>query len=514
MAGTKTLVHLLARTVNAQPDACALVAADQRVTYGQLWRSVGRAAHGLAQQGVAPGDRVALLMRNSPEYVACYYGVLACGGTVVPLNQEAKARDLAAWIAHAGARLVVADARHPERAALTAMLAGGAAMIAANALTEEAPQAIDLDRVAPGGDQALAALLYTSGTTGQPKGVMLSHANLASNMLAIVEYLGLGPSDRVLSALPFFYSYGNSVLHTHLAAGGTVVIETSMMYPQRTVEAMRREQVTGFSGVPWMFTSLLTHTSFGQMRDDLPSLRYFTQAGAPMAPADIARVRAAFPAVDFFVMYGQTEATARLSFLPPADLDLHAGSIGRAIPGVTLQIRREDGRVAQAGEAGEVFAAGPNIMLGYWNAPEATRAVIADEPNGRWLRTGDIGYADADGYLFLVGRSAEIIKTGAHRVSPLEIEEAALRLDGLLEAAAFGVPDAQAGEAIHLAVVERPGSGLTERDVLAHCRGQLSLYKMPRRVIFKASLPRTASGKLQRRALADQTTAEAGTWAH
>jgi acyl-CoA synthetase (AMP-forming)/AMP-acid ligase II len=343
---------------------------------------------------------------------------------------------------------------------------------------------------------------------------MLSHANLASNVLSIVQYLRLTASDRVLAALPFFYSYGNSVLHTHLAVGATLVLEAGMMYPQRIVDTMRAERVTGFSGVPWMFVLLLNRTAFGTMASEFPALRYFTQAGAAMAPGDIERVRAAFPAVEFYVMYGQTEATARLTYMPPAGLEAKRGSAGRAIPGVALEIRRVDGSVASPHETGEVHASGPNIMLGYWNAPDATTSAISVESSGRWLRTGDVGYRDADGYLYLVGRSSEIIKTGAHRVSPAEIEEVILRLDGVAEAAACGVPDDQLGEAIQIVIVPKSGTRLTERDVLAHCRRELSLYKMPKRVLFSASLPRTTSGKVRRKALADISNLEAVPWAH
>ncbi len=514
MSSAPTLVHFLARAVATRPSAEAIVSGDRRVSYEELWSAVRRAVGVLRAQGLGTGDRVCLLMRNSPDYVACYYAVLACGAVVVPLNQEAKARDLAVWVRHASARWVIADARHPERAALAAALAEEATLMPATEAMAGEPAVIDPDRTAPAGGDALASIIYTSGTTGEPKGVMLSHGNLASNVLAIVQYLKLTAADRVLAALPFFYSYGNSVLHTHLSVGATLVLESGMMYPQRIVETMRNEHVTGFSGVPWMFVLLLERTAFGTMRADLSALRYFTQAGAAMAPRDIARVRAAYPDVEFYVMYGQTEATARLTYLPPADLGRIADSAGQPIPGVRLEVRRPDGSMASPGESGEVHAAGPNVMLGYWNAPAATEAAIADEPAGRWLRTGDIGFRDADGYLFLVGRSSEIIKTGAHRVSPAEIEEAVLRLDGVAEAGACGVPDDQLGEAIQVVVVPKPGVTLTERDVLAHCRRELSLYKLPKRVRFSAGLPRTTSGKLRRKALADLTNLEAVPWAH
>jgi acyl-CoA synthetase (AMP-forming)/AMP-acid ligase II len=514
MPGEPTLVHLLARAAGARPSAEAVIAGDRRVTYDQLWNQARRAAGFLSGQALRAGDRVCLLMRNSPEYVACYYGVLAAGGVVVPLNQEAKARDLAVWVRHAAAGWVIADGTHPEREALAAQLGSDAPVIPAADVLAGEPAAVDPDQTAPASADDLASIIYTSGTTGDPKGVMLSHGNLASNVLAIVQYLRLTASDRVLAALPFFYSYGNSVLHTHLAVGATVVLEAGMMYPQRIVETMRKERVTGFSGVPWMFVLLLDRTAFGTMRADLPALRYFTQAGAAMAAGDIARVRAAFPDVEFFVMYGQTEATARLTYVPPSDVNQRVGSAGQPIPGVRLEVRRPDGSIASPGEAGEVHAAGPNVMLGYWNAAEATAAAIATDSGGRWLRTGDIGHRDADGYLFLVGRSSEIIKTGAHRVSPAEIEEVVLRLAGVAEAGACGVPDDQLGEAIQVVVVPEPGVTLTERDVLAHCRRELSLYKMPKRVRFSAALPRTTSGKIRRKALADLTNLEAVPWAH
>lgn len=514
MAVRPTLVQLLVRTIRAQPAAVAFVAAGRRVTYGELGAAIERGAGFLRARGLQSGDRVALLMRNSPEYAAAYYAVLAAGGVVVPLNQEAKARDLAVWVRHAGARAVIADDAHPERATLTLALGADAIVHpAADALAGD-PSALASDAGAHTDADRLASIIYTSGTTGDPKGVMLSHGNLAANVLSIIEYLALTAADRVLAVLPFFYSYGNSVLHTHLAAGATIVLEAGMMYPQRIVDAMRAERVTGFSGVPWMFVLLLDRTSFGTMASELPALRYFTQAGARMAPPDVDRMTSAFPAAQFFVMYGQTEATARLTYLPPAELAARSGSAGRPIPGVAIEVRRPDGSVASPGETGEVHAAGPNVMLGYWNAPDATRAAIAEDTGGRWLRTGDVGYRDADGYLFLVGRSSEIIKTGAHRVSPSDIEEVVLRLEGVAEVAACGIPDEQLGEAIQVVIVPQPGVRLTDRDVLAHCRRELSLYKMPKRVVFAAALPRTASGKIRRRALADATNLEAVPWAH
>ena len=513
MGDEPQLVDLLRQVAETRGTADAFVSAGRRVNYADLWSGVARVSAWLESHGVRPGDRVAILMRNSPEYAMAYYGILARGAVVVPLNQEAKARDLIAWIQHAGAQVVIGDDRHPEREALSAGLGSTARFIAATTPLAGASEP-SAGTIASPADHDLASIIYTSGTTGEPKGVVLTHGNLSSNVRAIVEYLGLGPEDRVLVALPFFYSYGNSVLHTHLSVGATLILEAGMMYPQRIVDAMRDERVTGFSGVPWMFKTLLSRTPLATMAAELPALRYFTQAGAAMAADDIDRMRAAFPDVAFYVMYGQTEATARLTFLPPAELARRRGSAGRAIPRVRLELRRSDGSIASPGETGEVHASGANVMWGYWQAPAATAEALSDEPSGRWLRTGDLGYRDAEGYIYLIGRSSEIIKTGAHRVSPAEVEDVLSRLDGVAEAGACGIPDDQLGEAIQVVVVPRPGVTLTERDILAHCRRELSLYKIPKRVLFSASLPRTTSGKLRRRALADQSNLEALPWAH
>ena len=260
--------------------------------------------------------------------------------------------------------MVIADDSHPQRMAIASAIERDACVVVVtDALTGRAG-AINLAATWLSDHDRVAALLYTSGTTGEPRGVMLSHRNLAANTLAIIEYLRLGPADRVMTPLPFFYSYGNSVLHTHLAVGATVIIGPGMMYPQQTIRMMRDERVTGFSAVPWMFNSLLTRSAFPTMRHELSALRYLTQAGAPMPPADIARVIEAYPDVEFFVMYGQTEATARLSYQALRGSQGRRGSVGRPIPGVRLEVRRPDNSIASPGETGEVFAAGPNVMLG------------------------------------------------------------------------------------------------------------------------------------------------------
>jgi acyl-CoA synthetase (AMP-forming)/AMP-acid ligase II len=241
-------------------------------------------------------------------------------------------------------------------------------------------------------------------------------------------------------------------------------------------------------------TFALVGQAIDPARFDLRALRYVTQAGGGMPPSQIRRFRDVLPDVAFFVMYGQTEATARLTYLPPARLEEKRGSVGVPIPGVELAVRDEEGRVLPVGEVGEVWARGPNVMAGYFRDPEATAAVLREG----WLRTGDLGHMDADGFLFLQGRRSDMIKSGAHRISPLDIEEVIAALPAVQEVAVVGVPDEVLGESIKAVVRLKPGAGLTAGDIQRHCTQQLPRYKVPKTVEFAAELPRTATGKVMR----------------
>ncbi len=509
-----SLVGFLYDSVRRAPRAEALVASARRIDYGELWRMVCGVTACLRGEGFTPGMRVGILLDNSPEYVAAYYGALGAGAVAVGLNHQAKARDLLNCLRHCDASWLVASARHPELAEIRQQLGHRLRLIVVGA-SESSPRALAWDEavrtpampeLAPD-PLSVAAIIYTSGTTGQPKGVTLSHDNLASNVRAIVDYLRLQPSDRVLHVLPFYYSYGNSVLHTHLAAGACLVLEEGMVYPHRVLERMVEEGVTGFSGVPATFALLLNRTRLGDY--DLSRLRYVTQAGGAMAPAQVARVRAALPHVEFFVMYGQTEATARISYLPPSMLDRKPGSVGIPLPGTEIAVRSPDGQPAAVGESGEIWVRGPHVMQGYWGDPDATAQVLVDG----WLRTGDLGHVDEDGFLYIDGRLSDMIKTGAHRVSPQEIEEVVAEMVGVAEVAAIGVPDELMGQLIKVVVVPQPGYTLEVRDVLAHCRNYLPLYKIPKFVEFASELPRTASGKVQRFRLVAEPVPATGTGA-
>ncbi len=511
---TSTLCRLFVESATRFPDREAVIQGELSVSYQRLSVWAASIAAYLRKHGLKRGDRVGILQPNSAEYVAVYYGILAAGGVVVSLNTAARARDLSNWLKHSEVSWLFAEASHAELETTLQRIPAGIKVveIGDSSSNSRASQRINLteilahehDCLTPPEaipDTELAAIIYTSGTTGHPKGVMLSHANLYNNTCSILEYLQLQHKDRVMNVLPFYYSYGNSVLHTHLAAGASIVLENSMLYPRRVLQQLVAQKVTGFSGVPSTYSLLLDRTSLDEF--DLSSLRYLTQAGGAMSPDNIRRLQRQIPDAVFFVMYGQTEASARLSYLPPEQLEHKAGSIGIPIPNVKLEIRDEQGNRVAQGETGEIWAAGNNIMQGYWKDPEMTASVLVDG----WLRTGDLGYQDSDGYFYLVGRSSDMIKSGAHRISPQEIEEVLLELEGVEEAAAVGVDDELLGQSIKAVVVLKPGSGIDRRALLAHCRRNLALYKIPKLVEFVGHLPKTASGKISRYKLREQTPA-------
>lgn len=497
------LHELLAASADRHPDRAAFVRDGATTTYAELARDVARFAASLRRTGVSPGDRVVLAHDGTLAYLVAYYGIVQCGAVVVPVCPDTRPEPLTRAIAHSGATAAVIEARAVQHlAGYEAALPDLRTLIVVGAVPDQGCswRRVPIEQMVAGpeelsdsgmGDGALASIAYTSGTTGIPKGVMLTHRNLVANILAVVAYLELGLDDVVGMVLPFFYVYGNSVLHTHLCAGGTVAWLGSMAFPARVASGLEAHRCTGFSGVPSTFARLLTYDHLGE--HDLSALRYVTQAGAAMSPPMIRRLRAALPNAEVFVMYGQTEAAARLTYLPPADLDRKPGSVGRPIAGVTLSVVDAQGFDLPPGTVGEVVARGPSIMSGYWRDPEETSRAL--RPEG--LRTGDLGRMDEEGYLTIVGRASDMIKSGAHRISPRTIEDVILRLDGVAECAVVGVPDEQLGQAILACVVRRPGCEVTRQDVMRQCHRDLPRFQLPSEIRFLQELPRTPTGKVR-----------------
>jgi len=341
-------------------------------------------------------------------------------------------------------------------------------------------------------ENRLCQILYTSGSTGYPKGVMLSHINIISNTDSIIKYLGITSDDIMEVVLPFYYCYGLSLLHTHLKVGGSVVLNNNFIFLGSVLDNLKKYKCTGFAGVPSHFQILLrksktfTNTKF-------PDLKYVTQAGGKLHNVFIEEFVKAFPDKKFFVMYGQTEATARLSYLPPELVLKKLGSIGKGIPDVKLEVYNENDEPVKVGETGEIVAKGDNVMLGYLNDPESNRQTLK---NG-WLYTGDMAQKDSEGFIYLVARKKEIIKVRGKRVSPKEIEEVILSVPDVIDCTIIGEYDELMGETIKAIVVltdgTDPESG--KERILRCCSRELSSYKIPQVFEFQKRVDVTPSGK-------------------
>ncbi len=520
------LVHqFLAASAARSRDALALVTHEpgpQRLSFGQLSAAAHRVAAQLIELGVARGDRVALLAANGVEWVSAWFGALAAGAVVVPINTASDPHSLAHYVADAGARVLVVGPRYERVVAQASARLGAVTVVCAAAavanLTKAMPAATvvgadagDHDPGPPARalvDLDLAAIIYTSGSTGKPRGAVLSHRNLVANIRSIVEYLGLDARDRVLALLPFYYVYGLSVLHTTIAAGGSVVVENRFQYPAVALDSLEREACTGFAGVPSTFAILMNRSNFAERAATaLPALRWVTQAGGGMSPALTRQLAEALGPRQLFVMYGATEASARLAYLPPAELADGLGSIGRAIPNIELTVRRPDGTPCPVDEPGELYARGSSIMVGYWNDPDETARVLG--PHG--YQTGDLARRDASGRIWLVGRARDMLKVGGHRVAAKEIEDAILEHPDVHEVAVIGVADELLGDKLRAYVVAKRDDALTPQALGGFLKARLPAYKIPDLIELRADLPKNESGKIMKEALRAEVAATAAT---
>ena len=501
------MTDLLREACARRPDQPAVWHGGVWWSYQQLYERAERLARFLAGVGVSAGDRVALLLENSPTYVVAFFGALRAGAVVVPLNTDTRTDGLVYILNDCGAKAVISNRKHARR--LVPALARAPELTLAvfdqpeppdyevggclqTSLDSACDSAADGSVDAPRIDVDLASIVYTSGSTGRPKGVMLTHLNLVSNTRSVVEYLSLRETDRVLAILPFFYIYGQSLLLTHIFVGGAVAIENRFVYPNVALETMATLEATGFAGVPSTFSLLLQRSALASFR--FPRLRYVTQAGGAMPPAMQKEVAKAFAPAELYVMYGATEAAPRLAYLHPRDLPRKWGSIGKAVPNVQLFIADSEGRPLPSGESGEIVARGSNIFQGYWNEREQTERVLR---NGAY-RTGDLGRMDDEGFFFVVGRASDIIKVKGFRVSPQEVEAALSEHADVAEVAVVGTPDVILGEAIVAFVVAKVGSDLTPGALLAFAKQRLPTYRQPSRILMVDSLPKNRSGKVMK----------------
>ena len=497
--------HFLEYSATRFPSKIALVHDGQRFSYNDINRFADNLAYWLVQRGLQAGDRVVILLENSLEYVTSYYGILKTGAVAVPLDKDSSTEQVATVIENVEPFCVITSSRF-ERIirSIDFKDCGVIVLLATNSRYDKAKSRYEpqsLAEIITGRHNRLpsqtispsdaASIIFTSGSTSKPKGVVLSHANLIANVSSIIESLHLNSRDVQMVVLPFSYVFGKSLLNTHFAVGGTIVINNRFAYPADVLRQMVREGVTGFSGVPSSYAHLLYRSPLRSFRSQLTTLRYCAQAGGNMPVKIKQELREALPDhTDLFIMYGATEAAARLTCLDPGFLHEKPSSIGKPITGVSLTVVNENGTAVKDGEVGELVAKGPNVMVGYWKDQASTQAVMSRHG----YHTGDLGYKDTDGFYYVVDRKDNMLKIGGYRVNPQEVEEALSKTDLILESIVIGFEDHLLGKRLVTLAVPKD-SHSTSNKILERLSSLLPKNKIPSEMKLCRALPLMANGK-------------------
>jgi acyl-CoA synthetase (AMP-forming)/AMP-acid ligase II len=443
------------------------------------------AAYGtsLRSAGLREGDRLLIGCTLSPSSALVYLGAIYAGLVAVPVEDREVSAAAAVLLEATGAKAVWTEVGHQGGG-----IYRGSVLCLQGDLAKDGPKIIPPSpRVA----SDLAALMATSGSTGVPRFVMVSHGNLIANTEAIIRSQRLAHNERAMMILPVSYCYGASVLHTHLYQGGGVVFDRRFMFPDKVLQAMVHFSCTTFAGVPTAYNVLLRRSNIRRIA--LPSLRRFLQAGGGLATQKIDEMRATFPQIEFYVMYGQTEATARITCMEPERWEEKTGSVGRPLDNLRVMIVNEQGNPLPPGQIGELRVKGPSICAGYWNDPEETRRVFG----GGWLRTGDLARRDEEGYLWIEGRKGGFLKMRGIRVSFAEVEERVAAIPGVYECAALPVEHPEAGEALVMFIVPDQGAKVELEEVRRHLPAHWALDS----IISIPELPKTSAGKISRPSL-------------
>lgn len=484
---------------NNPPDNPAIITEKGEHSYQEVIRATDGIAASLQALGIKKDDRVGILANNNLFWVACYLGTMKLGAIAVPFAPSRDANVFKGQIALTTPKVFCLENRYlgrikdwldPEMPLITEApnprMSAEGRQIVPFAPADPVPST-------PVDDRTQVALLnFTSGSTGNPRAVMVSHRNIIANTDSIVEYLALDENERIMVILPLYYCFGASLLHTHLRARGAVVLNNRFAFPQYVLDHMIEAKCTGIAGVPRTYQILLRNSEFPNMK--FPHLRKIQQAGGKLQNVYIQELRKAHPYSDYYLMYGQTEATARLSYLPPELLDTKLGSIGKGIPGVTLEVLDEDGNPVPPGVTGEIVATGDNTCLGYWQDPEATAKKIRD---GK-LYTTDLAQVDEEGFIFVVDRAGDFLKPGGHRVASKLIENYLCELPEVVSAVAVGVPDDIMGEAVRVFVALGHDAEIADENIMLHCKQVMETYMVPREIVVLDKIPENSSGKVNR----------------
>lgn len=504
------LVHdLILYRCETFPDRPALTRGDHTLDYSTLASQVSRAAAGFRRLGVQPGDRIAVYMNKRTEGVISYFAASMAGAVFVPVNPVLKPSQVRHILEDCGVSVLVT----------TAALARTLEDELAECNCVRHVISVDgdwetLTATKPGGpeysrriDNDVAAIFYTSGSTGLPKGVVLSHRNIVIGAVSVASYLKNAANDVILSALPLSFDAGFSQLTTGFSVGAEVVL-LDYLLPQDVPKAIARHRVTGLTGVPPLWNQL---RKVKWPDDAIASLRYIANTGGAMNTATLESLRAMLTSSEIYLMYGLTEAF-RSTYLPPDELDRRPTSIGKAIPNAEILVVREDGSICEPGEQGELVHRGALVSLGYWNDPERTATRFRPAPN-QWSElplpelavwSGDTVVADDEGFLFFVGRKDDMIKSSGYRISPTEVEEVVYGTGFVTECAVLGVPHPELGQAVVVAATGREALGDTGDKIIEQCKRALPNYMVPSRIVWEEALPRNPNGKIDRKKLVNR----------
>ncbi len=498
------LASNLTQTTSEHADRVAVRLGESTTTFRDLDERSARVAGLLQDHGVKPGDRVAIMLPNLPEFAVIYYGVLRAGGVVVPMNPLLKAREVAYYLGDSGARLIFAWDGVADEVGKGAEKAGAEVIGVDPAtftpgLAEASPVHDVVDRDA----QDTAVILYTSGTTGQPKGAELTHANLTSNVEVLsTDLMELTPDDVIFGGLPLFHSFGQTCTLNAAVYSGASLSLLPRFDPTQALQLLAGHRATVFAGVPTMYGALLAQPD--RESYDVSALRVCVSGGSAM-PVEVLRGFEQAFGCKVLEGYGLSETSPVASFNHP-DRERKPGSIGTPIRGVEMRVVDDLGNEVPQGEVGEIVIRGDNIMKGYWQRPDATAAAI---PDG-WFRSGDLGRVDEDGYFAIVDRKKDMIIRGGYNVYPREIEEVLYEHPAVAEAAVFGVPDPQLGEEVAAAIALKPGAEVDPEELKEHVKSQVAAYKYPRKVWIVDALPKTPTGKILKREIVAPDDQSAG----
>ncbi|AEF41616.1 long-chain-fatty-acid--CoA ligase [Hoyosella subflava] len=478
-------------TANATPTATAVQSDDQKQTYSELHTAARRVASLLIQRGIKPGDTVAIMLPNVAAFPALYYGILLAGGVAVPMNPLLKNREVAYYLGDSGAKLVFVW-HSVAQEAVAGALEAHSSVVEVDESFLGSISALPLAGVIDRADDDTAVILYTSGTTGHPKGAELTHFNLRNNADRFAQdWLKLTADDVVLGCLPLFHTFGQTVsMNCTLFSGATLVLLTRFT-GDLALEAIEKEKVTIFAGVPTMYSAMIEAP--GSDTADASTLRLCCSGGAALPLDTLTSFEDKFHAV-IIEGYGLSETSPVCCFNPPEGRR-KIGSVGLPLEGVEMRVITDDGETLPPGELGEICVRGENVMKGYLGRPSATAEAFIDG----WFRTGDIGKTDDDGYFYIVDRKKSLIIRGGYNVYPREVEEVLYEHPDIVEAAVIGIPHPTLGEEVGAAITVRQGTTLDPADISAYVKARLAAYKYPRQVWAVDELPKGPTGKILRR---------------